>query len=671
MIKPMPITFSPPKYKGLIKATLVALLLLTITLLYYPGINGAFYYDDVRPLSPLATITNLESALVYISSESSGPLGRPIAMLSFLVNSNDWPSATSTGNISAFFSFNVFLHLANGLLVFLLTYFIAKLYQGEKKANYWLAITVSAFWLVLPIQVSTSLIAIQRMAGLSAFFVFSGLLLYSYGLYKQSVESSNNIHNNHGLPLQFIGLIAFTLLAMFSKENGALLPIFVLVLEITLLANVPTIQYRRKLRISACTAGLMTLLLYLAYLTFNTRNELPHRDFTLIERLLTQPQILVEYLHLAFIPDITAFSPFHDNYQQVSNLLSSKKAILSILLLLGLLSSALYYRLKQPLFAFAVLWFFAAHLLESTVISLELYFEHRNYVALFGPCLALIFTFTKVKKRYQNLAVISFSLYWLLLCACLLLTTQLWGQPHLAAQIWQAKQVGSARATAYLSNIYLQAGKIESAQQLLAKHISECDSCTSSQAISLFFSCYSGEKQATEEAYHALLYLSQTTKNARGVAASLTQVHKLITNDSCQYLSLTELKTLNTAFLQLPKSSFNKKLPFLQNLYAFALNEQNRNEAIRLLYLAWHEQADDIIANELVSMLIASQQTIAAQYFIKEQVCQRTSLNPIIAKVKKEHCEYLSQSVKSTIEKNNRIGAEKPATNFIEINDDN
>ncbi len=654
--------YSQPRYTPLFKTVLVALLLLTIALLYSPGFTGAFYYDDVRPLSPLAAITNVDSALVYISNESSGPLGRPIAMLSFLVNKNDWPSDTSTGNISAFFIFNVILHLTNGLLVFLLTYFIAKLYQGEKKANYWLAITVSAFWLVLPIHVSTSLIAIQRMAGLSAFFVFSGLLLYSYGLYKQSVESANNIHNNHGLPLQLIGLIAFTLLAMFSKESGALLPIFVLVLEMTLLANVPTIQYRRKLRISACMAGLVTLLLYMAYLAFTVGNILPGREYTLIERLLTQPQVLIDYLYLAFIPDITAFNPFHDNYRPVSDLLASSKALFSLLIFISLLGSALYYRLKQPLFAFAILWFVAAHLLESTVIGLELYFEHRNYVALFGPCLAIIFTFTKVKKRYQNLAVISFSVYWLLLCACLLLTTQLWGQPRLAGQIWQAKQVGSARATEYLSNIYLQTGEINTAQQLLTKHVSECNSCTSSQAVLLFFSCYSGDQQATKAAYNALLYLSRTTNDARGVAASLTQTHKLITNNSCQYISLIELKALNTAFLQLPKSPFNKKLPYLQNLYTFALSEKNNKEAIRILYLAWHEQTDDIIANELVSMLIEDQQIIEAEYFIKDQVCKRTSLNPIIAKVKKEHCKDLSQHVTAIIEKY-KIDADIPITN--------
>jgi hypothetical protein len=636
---------SKEKYNSLMKATLVAALLFTIALLYYPGINGAFYYDDIRPLSPLASITNLETALIYISSESSGPLGRPISMLSFLVNINDWPTDTSLGNTNVFFIFNVFLHIANGLLVFLLTYYIAKLYQGDKKANYWLGITVSAFWLVLPINVSTSLIAIQRMAGLSAFFVFSGLLLYTYGLYKQSVQSANNVNNKNGLSFQLFGLIAFTLLAMFSKESGVLLPIFALVLEITLFTKVTAIQYRRKLRISACSAGLIALLLYLIYLSFNVGNILPGREFTLIERVLTQPQILVDYLYLAFIPDITAFNPFHDNYHYVSNYFESKKAILSSLLLISLLGSALYYRLKHPLYSFAVLWFFSAHLIESTVISLELYFEHRNYIALFGPCLALIFAFKKIKQRYQNLAVIFFGVYWLLLCFCLLLTTQLWGEPRVAAQFWQAKQVGSARATAYLSNFYLQEGQIDTAHTLLTKHINVCKNCTSSHAASLFFSCYAGKEQPTREAYNRLSHLSLTTHDARGVASSLTQMHKLITNNSCQYISLAELKTLNTTFLHLPASPFNKKLPFLQNLYTIALDEKNSDEAIRLLYLAWQEQPDDIIANELVSMLITSNKNKEAELFIKELVCKRTALNPIIAKVKKKQCDYLSKAI--------------------------
>ena len=39
--------------------------------------------------------------------------------------------------------------------------------------------------------------------------------------------------------------------------------------------------------------------------------------------------------------------------------------------------------------AFAVLFFLAGHILESSIFPLELIFEHRNYLPSFGPWFAL------------------------------------------------------------------------------------------------------------------------------------------------------------------------------------------------------------------------------------------------------------------------------------------
>lgn len=90
----------------------LGLLAIACGLLYIPGLTGALYYDDIRPLSGLASVVNLDSALYYLSSEISGPLGRPVAMLSFLVHVEDWPGA-----VENIFLFNVLLHLTNGTLV--------------------------------------------------------------------------------------------------------------------------------------------------------------------------------------------------------------------------------------------------------------------------------------------------------------------------------------------------------------------------------------------------------------------------------------------------------------------------------------------------------------------------------------------------------------------------
>lgn len=93
----------------------------------------------------------------------------------------------------------------------------------------------------------------------------------------------------------------------------------------------------------------------------------------------------------AAIPRAVAFGPFHDDYTVYDS--SSILAWLAAAawLLVAVLAFILRQRTRLPLFA--LLWFTVAHLVESTVIPLELYFEHRNYLAVVGPLFALVVAF--------------------------------------------------------------------------------------------------------------------------------------------------------------------------------------------------------------------------------------------------------------------------------------
>jgi tetratricopeptide (TPR) repeat protein len=51
---------------------------------------------------------------------------------------------------------------------------------------------------------------------------------------------------------------------------------------------------------------------------------------------------------------------------------------------------ALIWRKKHPVFSLGLLWFFAGHLMESTVIPLEIAYEHRNYLPMLGVLLAIV-----------------------------------------------------------------------------------------------------------------------------------------------------------------------------------------------------------------------------------------------------------------------------------------
>ena len=54
-----------------------------------------------------------------------------------------------------------------------------------------------------------------------------------------------------------------------------------------------------------------------------------------------------------------------------------------------LVAAAFALRHRLPMFSLGLFWFLGAHLLTSSVLPLELVFEHRNYFALLGVLLAI------------------------------------------------------------------------------------------------------------------------------------------------------------------------------------------------------------------------------------------------------------------------------------------
>ena len=89
----------------------------------------------------------------------------------------------------------------------------------------------------------------------------------------------------------------------------------------------------------------------------------------------------------------------------------TKNYVITLLFLLFITIIAFLIKNRFSLLAVAILFYLAAHLMESTFIGLELYFEHRNYLAalfllLSKNLIIKIFSnkkfklFRKIKKRY-------------------------------------------------------------------------------------------------------------------------------------------------------------------------------------------------------------------------------------------------------------------------------
>lgn len=621
--------------------------LIIVFLAYQPGFSGALYYDDFGTLKRLIRVEDLDSALYFIFTDTSGPLGRPISIASFLLHVRDVPD-----NIAAIFRINTLIHLSNGVLVASITLVLLRLMRGRVPSNAWLAIGVAALWLVLPLQISTSLIAIQRMAGFSAFFVFSGLLVYLKGLEIQAE------HPRSSLLLQGVGLGLFTLLAMFSKENGVLLPVFAWVIEFTLLAQCDSIVRWRKARFTLLSATLIAIIAYLAYTTLSAETSYLSRQFSLTERLMTEPQILIEYLQLALLPRTFAFNPFHDDYIYVTSFAASPFALASLVVWAALLIAALVWRRRFSMLSFAILWFLTAHLLESTVLGLELYFEHRNYVALFGPCLALVWLMGRLSSHYPRLVPTSFVVYLILQALVLVQVTSLWGNRLLAAELWYMHQPTSSRANTHLAGIYQSEQRDYSAAlHILDQRIKTCPHCVQTAIQAVMLSC---TLKLEDGIQLRLKNIEAVAKDGFTFAASavetLQTLHELVKQGTCPAISWRWLENVNRALLKNRFARGNAPIEGLYvNLHNIFREQGEYSRAMDELQYAWQINRNHGIAYPMVDLWLNQKMFQEATDFAEREMCREMPRNPVLAYAAQERCK----SVLEWVRKAEKQAAEK------------
>jgi protein O-mannosyl-transferase len=363
----------------------VALLGVVLVLAYYafaPGLHGPWLLDDSVNLGPLRlqSMTWAEIQANIFASPRLGGWSRSLTLLTLAVT--DYIYGVDT---FPFKHHNLLLHLANGLLIF---WFVRLLFTaaGRAGAANWAALIVAAIWLLHPLQVSTVLYVIQRLVLLSSFFSLLALCLY--------VEGRLLAHRR---PLAGTAAIACALgfvwpLAIISKENAVLVVLVVPLLELFVLRwRTQSRRERTLLRWLLAVFIALPIVLGTLYLALRAESLLAGyagRDFTPVERFMTQAHVLWLYLKLIAFPIPGLMTLHHDGFP-VQRVLDSG-TIVAALGLIAILAAAVLLRRRAPLVGFGLAWFFAWHVLESSVLGLELVFEHRNYLALMGLAVALV-----------------------------------------------------------------------------------------------------------------------------------------------------------------------------------------------------------------------------------------------------------------------------------------
>lgn len=361
---------------------LLLLLALSLTfLLYQPGLDGGFQFDDYSNLHPLEKLGDAPTAdqlSQFVLQGIASPVGRPLSLLSFAAQTSDWPN-----NPEGFIRVNLLLHLANGALLFWWLMCVTQLRGDAGLLRRCIPLAATALWLIAPIQASSVLYVVQRMTELAATFVFLGLGLYLTG--RQSLLRGSRIT---GYGLMGLGLFIGAGLGTLAKENAAQLPLMVLVLEFTLLATVPR---SRGWWLCAWPFLVLPSVALISFMVWAGASGYSYsgREFTAIERLLTEPRVLWMYLYKMLAPWPSGIRLWYDDFGRSTGLFTPWTTLASLLGLAAAAAAAWKLRTRTPLLSFAVLWFLACHVLESSALALELVFEHRNYQASAGPLLAL------------------------------------------------------------------------------------------------------------------------------------------------------------------------------------------------------------------------------------------------------------------------------------------
>lgn len=370
--------------------------------IYWPGLHGGYLFDDFPNIvaNPDINVGRHPGLSDWIHAvwSSHTNLKRPLAMVSFAIN------VYFTGlNPFPMKLVNLLIHLVNGWLLYRvlveLLAWDARLrgLQPDRNAMHRPAAIIVALWLLLPINVSSVLYVVQRMESLAQMFVLCGLWAY---LHLRQPERNGDLK-------AFAVMMLMTAAGLLSKETAALLPLYALLVEFSLLNFRTDAGPSRRLQLAYTLLVIIPGLLAAFWIIRHDFNAAAYstRDFTPVERLLSEARVVCHYVVWILLPSPTSLSFYHDQFAISHGLLEPPTTLTASLALASLLAGAIALRRRRPLLSLGILWFFAAHLLTATFIPLELIFEHRNYFASIGALLAAASVTLDLHRREPRAAI--------------------------------------------------------------------------------------------------------------------------------------------------------------------------------------------------------------------------------------------------------------------------
>lgn len=351
----------------------VMALLVILLLSYNNSFEASWHFDDYGNIVENANIRikqlnwdNFKKLSYGIMNE--GRISRPFSYLSFALN-------YYFGGIDVFgyHVVNFSIHFLSAVFLFLFIFSTLKLpllRDDYEKHAYSIALLATLFWAINPVQVTAVTYIVQRMASMVALFYI--MSMYFYLKFRTSLRPA--------ISITFIILsVVSAFLAIGTKENAVMLPVSILLYDIFFIQGISKETIKKNAKIIIIPAAVIAAGFLISYDFSSIVKDYEFRPFTMQERLLTEPRVIIFYISLLFYPLTSRLTLIHDIAVSKS-LFDPWTTIAAILVIFLVVIICIFKAKKWPLISYCILFFFMNHFIEGSFLSLELIFEHRNYL---------------------------------------------------------------------------------------------------------------------------------------------------------------------------------------------------------------------------------------------------------------------------------------------------
>ena len=360
------------------KEFLAAAILALLTILTYVGtLNVPFVFDDSIRITENPAIRIKEISPDSLMHILKGPGFRPLADFSFAVN-----YLLHGFDVRGYHIVNLAIHFITAMMVFLVARHTLRLSHLESD---FICFFAAAVWLVHPLHTQSVTYIIQRMNSLATMFFMLSLLFFIKARLSQQKGAKKSAISG----FIFCGLAGLCGLA--AKETIAILPVVLLLYEwIFFQQSNPVWLKKRVLWIIPAAAAIVALSVF--YMGGNPLDKLDKmygaQLFTPAQRLLTETLVIIYYISLLLFPHPARLKVVYD-FPLSNALTDPMTTFLATGTLLVMLVAAVYSVRRHPLFSFVIFWFMITLLIESSIIGLELIYEHRTYLPSIFPAIGL------------------------------------------------------------------------------------------------------------------------------------------------------------------------------------------------------------------------------------------------------------------------------------------